>query len=84
MFVNNHTTYTPTPKFIAWLQKTRPRAAKYFFENRAYPMLVQETSGRHRLTVPGTHCDIDGAIEFDRQVDTAELCLVLDKHPDLY
>lgn len=78
------TTYTPTPKFIAWLQKIRPRAAKYFSEKNSYPMLVQLTSGRHRLTAPGTHREIDDAIDFDQQIDTAELCLVLDQHPDLY
>lgn len=79
-----NTTYTPTADFIAWLQKRRPHAAAYFSEKRAYPMLVQSNSGRHRITVPGTNCDIDGAVDFDRQIDTAELCIVLDKHPDLY
>lgn len=78
------TPYVPSQTFLAWLQKRRPHAANYFSQKQSYPMTVQPQSGRHRIRVPGTHCDIDGATDFDRQIDTAELCLVLDQHPDLY
>lgn len=79
-----NTMYIPSENFSAWLQKKKPRAAQYFLKKQAYPMYACPHSGRHRINVPGTHCDIDGAIEFDRQIDTAELCLVLDRHPDTY
>lgn len=75
--------YTPTDAFIAWLQQHRPNAVRYFSKKREYPMRIELPSGRHRITVPGTNCDIEGAADFDRQIDTAELCLVLDHHPDL-
>lgn len=78
-----NTTYIPSENFLAWLQKKKPRAAQYLSEKKAYPMYACPHSGRHRINVPGTHADIDGAIEFDRQAGTAELCLVLDCHPDL-
>jgi hypothetical protein len=72
--------YTPSNNFLLWLQQHRP--ATVGIVKAAKNLTLEKGGVRYKLRFPGLLNTPNGLMGFDRQIDTEELCMVLDAHPD--
>lgn len=72
--------YTPSERFLLWLQQHRPDTVDIV--KRSKNLLLVQGDIRYKLCFPGLLNTVTGLMGFDRQIDTEELCMVLDAHPD--
>ena len=78
--------YTPSPELLQHLKNTRPTAYEFVRSCDSIQLRGPEDGDqnkRHILLFPGTNRHVWGTDDFDRSVDTDELFIVLDRHPDV-
>jgi hypothetical protein len=78
--------YDPSKNFKDWVRKNKPDAYYFIFKDDGIPLFLRysELTNSWRIRLPGTrkHLLEDIVRHFDRQAELADLCVVLDEHPD--